>query len=518
LNIKRKEKPVLSCGKTTKEFYMKKKLLAAVLTALVLGAAAYAQSEEDFEVKQNKDNTLTITGYKGTAKELVIPGTLYRLRVTVIGEGAFSRKGLTSVVIPDTIVTIADAEYWPPDPINGAFSGNVLTKVTLGKGLKTIGDYAFNGNKQLAEIVIPDSVTRIGKRAFSYCGLTRITFGKGLKEIKEEAFAGNQIRVLTIPNGVVTIEGAIDFGTPTFGDNPLEAVSIPASLAKRNNFTGIRFDIFGHVDIFGNEVRMSITCITLPAGMEDNILKDNFESAFVNFWISQGRAAGTYIKRGPIWTKATAAEAAAYLKEIEAKAEQARQAAVQAVQEAEAKTEQARKDADAKQAAAAQTQAAFAQALEKTGLAAKERSDGTLEITGYNGKDKDLKIPADIGGKAVTRIGENAFRQRVAAGDITSVTVPDTVTEIGRAAFANLTEDGKAGKSKLAAVTWGKGLKRVEERAFAGNTAITTITSGTGNSETRIARDAVSDDFMTAWNNFGGKPKKYTKMPLVGWL
>ena len=31
--------------------------------------------------------------------------------------------------------------------------------------------------------------------------------------------------------------------------------------------------------------------------------RSGFEEGFVNFYLSQNRAAGTYVKRGPIWTR-----------------------------------------------------------------------------------------------------------------------------------------------------------------------------------------------------------------------
>jgi hypothetical protein len=37
--------------------------------------------------------------------------------------------------------------------------------------------------------------------------------------------------------------------------------------------------------------------------MNENTLRGIFEVAFVNFWISQNKAGGTYVKRGPIWVK-----------------------------------------------------------------------------------------------------------------------------------------------------------------------------------------------------------------------
>lgn len=58
---------------------------------------------------------------------------------------------------------------------------------------------------------------------------------------------------------------------------------------------------------------------------------------------------------------------------------------------------------------------------------------GTVEITSYSGADKEIKIPKKIRGKKVVAIGESAFSET----DIISVEFPETVTAIGKNAFAS---------------------------------------------------------------------------------
>jgi len=338
----------------------KRNYFACVLLMITLvSGIVFAQSEDDFDVKQNADNTLTITGYKGTERNVVIPDKLYGLKVTIIGNSAFRGKELISVVIPDTVITIENGESY----YQGAFSDNEeLIKVTLGKGIKTIGGGAFC-KCQLTEIIIPDSVTEIGNNSFCLAGLVKVTLGKGLQTIGEKAFSSNQIteisfpstlkvigryafnenkiqkvtfgtsleailrgafhgnqitelnnlpsslkriepgafannkiQSVTIPNGITTLTSyhTVNMWSGYLGafeNNPLTTVVIPASL--------VNIDVQSFGKIAGN----TITRITIPSGMKENALKDNFEEAFVNFWISQNRSGGTYVKRGPIWTK-----------------------------------------------------------------------------------------------------------------------------------------------------------------------------------------------------------------------
>ena len=60
-----------------------------------------------------------------------------------------------------------------------------------------------------------------------------------------------------------------------------------------------------------------------------------------------------------------------------------------------------------------------------------EKTEGGVVITGYNGEDKEIVIPEEIGGKAVVAIGNAAFDMK----QITSVEIPESVTAIGKYAF-----------------------------------------------------------------------------------
>ena len=112
-----------------------------------------------------------------TLKEVIITGG------TSISEDAFSVcSGLTSITIPDSVTSIGDNAF---DRCSG------LTSVTIGNGVISIGDDAFYNCSSLINIIIPDSVTSIGDRTFSGCsGLTSITIGNGMTSIGGYAFDG----------------------------------------------------------------------------------------------------------------------------------------------------------------------------------------------------------------------------------------------------------------------------------------------------------------------------------------
>jgi hypothetical protein len=262
-------------------------------------------TEDDFDVEQLANNTLKITGYKGSIKDITIPSELWGLKVTSIGRSAFAREHLTSVIIPDTVTEIGEH----------AFNDNDLANVTLGKGIVKINTGAFSVNKKLESIVLPDSLVEIGEQAFSSCGLTSITWGKKIATLRANAFSHNKLTELTIPGTIITIpprcfewnqieslilsNGITLIESYAFGLNPITTLVIPASLATADrNSLGI---IVPRIqDSFGSQ----LTRVTLPANMvEGNLNGGKVPETLFNFWISQNKAGGTYIKRGPIWSK-----------------------------------------------------------------------------------------------------------------------------------------------------------------------------------------------------------------------
>lgn len=88
--------------------------------------------------------------------------------ITSIGDYAFAQTGITSVVLPSTLVTID----------NRAFQGcNQLTEIVIPASVKTIGDNAFSQCSSLktvtSQIVDPSTVT-VGNNAFAYYSIDLI--------------------------------------------------------------------------------------------------------------------------------------------------------------------------------------------------------------------------------------------------------------------------------------------------------------------------------------------------------
>ena len=72
--------------------------------------------------------------------------------------------------------------------------------------------------------------------------------------------------------------------------------------------------------------------------------------------------------------------------------------------------------------------------MAKTDFEYSVNNDGSLMITKYIGTEKNVAMPSEIDGKAVTKIGEYVF---TGCDCVESVTLPSTVNGINKKAFFN---------------------------------------------------------------------------------
>lgn len=100
-----------------------------------------------------------------------------------------------------------------------------VKKATVASGITRIDRYSFHGCENMKSISLPNTLTSIGRGAFSDTGLTSIKLPYGLKILEGRAFYRNKFTSVEIPDSVTEIgEGAFSYSTT------LESVSIPGSV------------------------------------------------------------------------------------------------------------------------------------------------------------------------------------------------------------------------------------------------------------------------------------------------
>ncbi len=183
----------------------------------------------------DEDENATITKFMGNASALMIPSELDGYTVVAIGDKAFQgNKNIRSVIIPDTVKKIGASAF--ADCTN---LGNVI----LSSNLEEMESEAFARCELLTDIEIPKSLTICHVDGDGYegdlegaytgpfyecSGLEVIRFESGTKQIAKRLFAGcTGLKEISIPN-IVTVIGEKAFE----GCTNLKEIEIPDSVTE----------------------------------------------------------------------------------------------------------------------------------------------------------------------------------------------------------------------------------------------------------------------------------------------
>lgn len=240
-------------------------LISPIIGEIKFGQEVKATTTADgiFEYEVLEDGTISITGYRGTDTEVIIPETIEGKKVTSIGERAFSQcTELTTINIPANVGEIRATTFYGCsnlkeinvdkdnknfysidgvlfNDIGDMYDSDEIVKYPEGKKEKTyvipqgigiVSAFAFGNAKNLEEvelsevylinryafvqcsnlksISIPKKVTCIYNSTFANCSnLEKIELPEGLKKIEAGAFIQcSKLTHIEIPQSVTMIE------------------------------------------------------------------------------------------------------------------------------------------------------------------------------------------------------------------------------------------------------------------------------------------------------------------------
>ena len=299
---------------------------------------------------------------------------------------------LESIVIPNTIKYIYS---------NAFYYCSSLKRITIPESVLSIGSYAFWQCKLLNDIILPNSLTSIGKYAFDGCeALKSISLGNAITTINTGTFSGcDSLTTITFGNSLISI------GENAFSYCPsLVSIDIPNSVTSVGRFafyecTGLKNIKIGcSVSYIGDytfkkcNALETVTCAAMNPPEIDN---ETFSSYTAKLIVP--RLSVNLYKNADYWKKFNIIVGFYDFEQ----------------------------------------DGIYYNIIDKTN----KKAEVTCRDESYNSYSGSLSIPSTVQFSGteylVSRIGMNAFRDCV---NLTSITIPNSITTIASSAFYNCVE------------------------------------------------------------------------------
>lgn len=205
------------------------------LFGFVFGSKSYVGG---IAVKQN---------YSSSGVTYYIPASLTHVTITggdLLYGSFYGCSGLTRLILPDSLTEVGKYAFYQ-------CSG--LKEIVLPDSVIGIGSYAFAGCSGLRELNLPSKVSKIDSYLFSGCtSLEEIKIPAGVTEIGTYAFQNCKgITGMTVPNSVQTIGAAAFSGCSGLQNMTLPFVGYSASATSASSKSLFGY-IFGTVNYAGS--------------------------------------------------------------------------------------------------------------------------------------------------------------------------------------------------------------------------------------------------------------------------
>ncbi|MBQ7849144.1 MAG: leucine-rich repeat protein [Clostridia bacterium] len=377
-----------------------------------------------------------ITQYLGGAACVSVPAEIGGRAVASIGRNAFAGCGtMAEIVLPASVTRICEYAF---------FNCGELRSVRLPEKLSSVGAWAFHGCKRLGVVRVPVGLAAVGESAFSACPAVKLQVSAGSPIIPYAEKNGLQVvlegavatfRTKAVPGGcaIVRYEGrekqvvvppqidgnqVVSLADSAFAGCQVEQVTLPEGLRE------LRERVFAGCPSL-KMVRLPQTlrairdrafegCISLRRlSVPGNVTifgADIFSGCTsLNLLVARDSAADQYARKHGLSVKLAGMPEA------------------------------------------------------PGGFRRMETAAGCV-IVRYEGRDKSVTVPAELGGKPVTGIGDRAFE---GCQELEQVVLPEGVTSVGERAFYSC--------AALRRVTIPASVKTFGGMAFAGCPQVTLL-------------------------------------------
>ena len=209
--------------------------LIGVIATAIYSMSAYAETFEVggiyYEIDTETPTSVRVVkdpdGYKGTItipSQVTHNGKMYSVKE--LSKDAFSScRDLESVILNEGLLTIG----------NSCFSHSGLKSYNIPNTVETIGNYAFY-NTDISEVHIPSSVNSIGTQAFSSCELiTSITVDAGNVVYDSRNNSNAIIKGNTLLFGCINTsfpESVSIIGEAAFYGTNITSITVPSTIAE----------------------------------------------------------------------------------------------------------------------------------------------------------------------------------------------------------------------------------------------------------------------------------------------
>jgi uncharacterized repeat protein (TIGR02543 family) len=411
--------------------------------------------------------TYTITDGVASAGRDCTGSLVFESDVTEIANQGFREAAITSLTLPPNLTTIRYAAFYGtnqyptlviPDSVtlieNQAFEQGQFTSLTIGNGLSVIGDQVFyrNYGVRINFLTFGTGLTSIGVAAFQNLGVTKLILPSGLTTLSGRAFDAVSAKILILPNSLTSVNstafvgGSFDIVKYCGSDSAVTSYSFNVAIT-----CGAIIEFDANLGSGTMAAQTSNSDITLSA--------NRFSRADYTFngWNTQADGQGIVISSSDPYPFSTSVDRKLF---------------------------------------AQWTLTPFDNASGNGNVTCSTSGYATITnfiVTGNSNCVGDLSFPS-----GVTQLGNYSFQN----SGITSVTIPNTVTDIGMAVFRGatgltnvtfeagsiLTYIGSAAfeRTAIASIDLPTSLTFLGNYVFWSNSALTSITIPSGVTEIQL--------------------------------